>query len=496
MKHALALSCILVLTLAAIGSAKEYTIAEFKQSMSQQTESESIVALCKDYIENATDLELIEVAARIFRREDEAMLDQFIKTKVTENPKSVTFRYLAGSRLEDPLAMVSSGRELIELAPGNAAGYIVLARGYTMGLFAPRMSHSKKVPELEKTLAKDAHYFDAMIGMQSPRDELKLVLTLQKIYSKKYDEALKDLEIGIAEKQPWADPSLLPLVHSGAGNYDKARSTVESYVQSGIERGQYKAADKARISESMFCTTLLMVGAYDEAIKIYAATPDLDTRSDTLYDLACAYALKGDADKAFESLNKAAAAGYDDHEGAAEDSDLEALQKDARWPTTIEAMKAAHSKGAAKRKDAALLTKVTKDAPDWELKTPAGKSVKLSDLKGKIVILDFWATWCGPCMMAMPALDQWCKTKKPENVEVYSINVWEQNPKKAQALFEQKKFAMTLLLGTEEVAKSYGITGIPYICAIDKTGKIRYEQNGFSREFEETLGFWVEDLNQ
>lgn len=496
MKSPFIFALFLVLTLSSVLMAKNFTQDEFKKELSDQTDTTGIIALCKQYIEGSSDIEVIEFAARVFNRESETGLDDYIKSKVTSDPSLVTFKFLAGTRLKDPVAMAAAGRDLIKSAPKETAGYIVLGRAYTMGLFASRMSNSKKSPELEVTLAKDIPLFDAMTTLESPRHDLNLYLTLYRIHTKKFDLALKEVESAIAAKEKWADPSLLPLIHAGMGDYTKALGSIESYVQVGIDRGQYKGTDKARLIDSMYNSTLLMVSAYDEAIRFYTTQDGLDANRDALYNLACAYALKGNADKAFEQLTKAANAGYDDSEGLNEDSDLDVLKKDPRWTTALEAVKAAHVKGAEKRKAAVLLSKVTKDAPDWELKTPAGTTVKLSEIKDKIVILDFWATWCGPCMMAMPALDQWCKTKKPANVDVYSINVWEKDPGKAKTLFEQKKFAMTLLIGTEAVAQAYGITGIPYICAIDKTGKIRYEQDGFSREFEETLDFWVEDLSK
>ncbi len=130
----------------------------------------------------------------------------------------------------------------------------------------------------------------------------------------------------------------------------------------------------------------------------------------------------------------------------------------------------------------------------WELPDANGNMVKLADQKGSIVILDFWATWCSPCQRAMPVLDNWMKKKMPAGVKVYSINVWEREPEQAKALFATKAFAMTLLMGTNDLAQSYDFDGIPFICVIDAEGKIRFEEKGFTDDLDEKLDTWVNAL--
>ena len=89
---------------------------------------------------------------------------------------------------------------------------------------------------------------------------------------------------------------------------------------------------------------------------------------------------------------------------------------------TIKWSKGAHkSEAAMKEMIASNGIEIGKSAPDFELTKLDGTNVKLSDLKGKKVILNFWATWCGPCQQEMPDMEAFYKEHK-ENVEILAIN--------------------------------------------------------------------------
>jgi len=98
--------------------------------------------------------------------------------------------------------------------------------------------------------------------------------------------------------------------------------------------------------------------------------------------------------------------------------------------------------------------------------------------------------------MVIPNLDAWMKEEMPKNVEVFSVNVFEQNPESAKEYFQEKKFRLKLLIGNDEIASAYGVNSIPYICVIDKTGKIAYDQLGFTYDLEDNLSIWVEALTK
>ncbi len=120
----------------------------------------------------------------------------------------------------------------------------------------------------------------------------------------------------------------------------------------------------------------------------------------------------------------------------------------------------------------------TKAASDFSLYTTRGKLVHLADLQGKPVVLDFWASWCGPCRSAIPVLERIHQDFKERGVVVLGINVHDQqNP--AQTMQDLGATYPALIEG-DAVARSYGVEGLPTVLVIGADGQIVYRETGFS----------------
>ncbi len=120
-------------------------------------------------------------------------------------------------------------------------------------------------------------------------------------------------------------------------------------------------------------------------------------------------------------------------------------------------------------------------APDWKLTDLNGKRVSLSDFHGKVVILDFWATWCMPCRIEIPHFIELQKQYGDKGLAVIGVSLDEQGPDVVKKFVKQLSVNYPIVIGNEKVADAYGgIVAIPTTFVIDRQGRIVSQHMGYN----------------
>jgi peroxiredoxin len=118
-------------------------------------------------------------------------------------------------------------------------------------------------------------------------------------------------------------------------------------------------------------------------------------------------------------------------------------------------------------------------APAFTLSELGGQSASLSQYKGQVVMLNFWATWCGPCQQEMPLLDQMYRKYKPAGFTLIGVNVDKEAPPVKQ-LLDRKPVSFPVLLDpASQVSKAYHVDEMPSTVLIDRKGNVRFLHRGY-----------------
>lgn len=133
-------------------------------------------------------------------------------------------------------------------------------------------------------------------------------------------------------------------------------------------------------------------------------------------------------------------------------------------------------------------------APDFTLKSRDGKNVRLSDLRGQVVMLNFWASWCGPCRQEMPILDELSKRYGRAGFTLLGVNV-EQDSSLGEKYLQDTPVSFPILWDTASTAsKLYNVDAMPSTVLIDRDGKIRYLHKGYKPGYEDEYKKQIKEL--
>ncbi|MFK8048501.1 MAG: TlpA family protein disulfide reductase [Halioglobus sp.] len=123
-------------------------------------------------------------------------------------------------------------------------------------------------------------------------------------------------------------------------------------------------------------------------------------------------------------------------------------------------------------------------AGNFTLKSASGENVKLSEFRGQVVLINFWASWCGPCRQEMPHLDAIHKKYEPLGFTVFGVNV-EQDREMADKILRDIPVTFPILFDDDNtVSKLYDVDAMPVTVLVDRNGQVRYMHKGYKPGYE------------
>lgn len=136
-------------------------------------------------------------------------------------------------------------------------------------------------------------------------------------------------------------------------------------------------------------------------------------------------------------------------------------------------------------------------APDFTLKSREGKNIKLSELRGQVVMLNFWASWCGPCRQEMPALEKLYQRYSPVGFTILGVNT-ETDSEEALDWLKDMEISFPILLDTmNQASELYSVMAMPTTILIDRDGNMRYMHKGYvpgvENEYQEQIRTLVKE---
>jgi len=133
-------------------------------------------------------------------------------------------------------------------------------------------------------------------------------------------------------------------------------------------------------------------------------------------------------------------------------------------------------------------------APDFTLKSLEGTNLRLEEYRGQVVLINFWASWCGPCREEMPHLARLYEKYRASGFTVLAVNI-DEDPAKAARLAQQLGMRFPVLLDTgKQVSRTYDLSAMPSTVLVDRDGRVRHVHRGYRDGYAETYDRQIRDL--
>lgn len=132
-----------------------------------------------------------------------------------------------------------------------------------------------------------------------------------------------------------------------------------------------------------------------------------------------------------------------------------------------------------------LASEVEGEAPDFTLKSKAGNNIRLQDLRGEVVLLNFWASWCGPCREEMPLMEEIYQQYKDLGFTILAVNV-DEDPADADRFLSSVPVSFPVVYDSQsKVSEMYKVDAMPTTILIDRDGQKRFLHRGYKAGYED-----------
>lgn len=142
----------------------------------------------------------------------------------------------------------------------------------------------------------------------------------------------------------------------------------------------------------------------------------------------------------------------------------------------------------------ATASELSGPAPDFTLASNQGKNMRLAEMRGDVVMINFWASWCGPCRQEMPILEELYSRYSRAGFTILGVNV-EPDPADADKILKDIKVSFPVLYDTEsKVSQLYNVEAMPSTVLVDRDGNMRYLHRGYKPGYEDAYREQIKEL--
>ncbi len=476
----------------ALSSALAMDGDEFMQHWSQADGKDAKIALAQQAVRDADDVDVIRAIQDKWKEYDRDSAVEFFQSLLSEE-ESARNLYLMGRLQEFPMDKIDYARRALTVDPEFIYGYRLLCVTYQQSLYRGDESDDHYA-SLEQSFARDLPVIRQATDILADNAEAWGYYSDALGYKQDYAAQLTVLNTGKEMGARWARVQAFTNVHVLMGDYQVALDNLDNMLGVGDSPdGSDLVAEEHLYRYAM---ALENAEAWDEAVRYFTAYDNEDLKPLATVFLATAYHQLGDEEAMYAALENAVQLGFDSPMELSGMSEFEAYHGAERWAVIEAAVKENRQKNTPKRRAEALAKRMEIVAPELGMTKVDGSTVTLADLNGQVVVIDFWATWCGPCRMAMPEIDEFTEAYADKDVIVISLNVWENVPEKAKKFMTDNEYDMHLMWADGDVKPTdlFEVTGIPTLVVIDKDGVIRFKEVGYEEGLAEKLGWLTDEL--